>query len=110
MGAAGVGRTTDPERSWTFLTNHAHVLACIVGEPSVRLRDVADRVGITERAAQRIVADLVDAGYLERERVGRRNVYRPHLERSLRHPIDAPHTVGELLGALTPQPRLRAAQ
>ncbi len=110
MGAAGVGQTTDPERSWTFLTNHAHVLACIVGEPSVRLRDVADRVGITERAAQRIVADLVDAGYLERERVGRRNVYRPHLERPLRHSLDAPHTIGELLATLTPAPRLRAAQ
>jgi hypothetical protein len=105
-----VGRTFEPERSWTFLTNHAHVLACIVAEPSVRLRDVADRVGITERAAQRIVADLVEHGYLERRRVGRRNVYRAHLDRPLRHPLDATRTVAELLAPFTDPPRLRAAQ
>ena len=98
------------ERAWTFLTNHAHVLACIVAEPGVRLRDVAARVGITERAAQRIVADLVEAGYLERRRVGRRTVYRADLDRSLRHPLDAGHSVGDLLAALADVRPLRAAQ
>lgn len=89
------------QQGWTFLTNHAHVLRCVVEEPGVRLREVAERVGITERAAQRIVSDLVDAGYLERERVGRRNVYRAHLEHPLRHPLDADRSVGSLLDALT---------
>jgi MarR family len=110
MGAGAVGRTAEPERGWTFLTNHAHVLSCIVGEPGVRLRDVAASVGITERAAQRIVADLVDAGYLERERVGRRNVYRADLDRPLRHPLDAGRPVGDLLSAVADPRPLRAAQ
>jgi hypothetical protein len=105
-----VDRSLESERSWTFLTNHAHVLACIVAEPGVRLRDVAERVGITERAAQRIVADLVETGYLERKRVGRRNLYRADLDQPLRHPLDAHHRVGDLLGAVTDVRPLRAAQ
>ncbi len=87
--------------SWTFLTNHAHVLLCIAADPGARLRDVAARVGITERAAQSIVADLVTAGYLTRERVGRRNHYEIHPARPLRHPIERHHDVGELLALLT---------
>ncbi len=86
--------------SWTFLTNHAHVLLCIASDPGIRLRDVADRVGITERAAQRAVADLVEAGYLTRRKVGRRNEYDIHDERPFRHPIERHHEVGELLGVL----------
>ncbi len=82
---------------WTFLTNHAHVLLCVADDPGVRLRDVADRVGITERAAQKIVGELVDAGYLEREREGRRNRYRLHPELPLRHPMDSEHQIGEIL-------------
>ena len=74
------------------------------------LRDIAARIGITERAAQRIVADLVDTGYLERERVGRRNVYRADLTRHLRHQLEAPYTVGALLTALSDERPLRAAQ
>jgi predicted transcriptional regulator of viral defense system len=66
--------------SWTFLTNHAQVLFCVLQDPTVRLRDVADAVGITERAAQSIVADLVAEGYLSRTRVGRRNQYRVHTD------------------------------
>jgi len=62
-------------RDWTFLTNHARVLVCIRDDPGVRLRDVGTRVGITERAAHRIVTDLADSGYITRERVGRRNQY-----------------------------------
>jgi hypothetical protein len=82
---------------WTFLSNHAHVLLCIAREPEIRLRDVAERVGITERAVQRIVADLEAGQYLERARSGRRNRYEVHPELSLRHPIEAHRDVGALL-------------
>jgi hypothetical protein len=83
--------------TWTFLTNHTHVLVCIANDTTVRLRDVADRVGITERAAQSIVADLVAAGYLSRSRVGRRNTYEIHPDHPLRHPVESHRTVGGLL-------------
>ncbi len=66
--------------SWTFLTNHAHVLLCIAREPDIRLTDIALQVGITPRAAQRIVNELVAAGYLSPTRIGRRNVYTVHPE------------------------------
>ena len=85
---------------WTFLTNHAHVLLLISRDPDIRVRELAEQVGITERAAHRIVADLVDAGYLSRARVGRRNHYVVHPERPLRHPIERAHQVGELLEVL----------
>jgi hypothetical protein len=97
--ATGTGEAA-AHRSWTFLTNHAHVLACVARDPGLRLRDLAVAVGITERAAQRIVAELVTAGYLERSRVGRRNVYRVHRELPMRHPLDAGRPVGDLLDAL----------
>lgn len=83
--------------SWTFLTNHAHVLLCIARDPAIRLRDVAIEVDITERAAQRIVAELVEAGYLSRTREGRRNHYEVHGELPLRHPMERGRPVGELL-------------
>lgn len=86
---------------WTFLTNHAHVLLCISHDHHTRLRDVAERVGITERAAQRIVADLVEGGYLSRTRVGRRNAYEVHVELPLRHPIEQKNAIGSLLGLLS---------
>lgn len=86
--------------TWTFLTNHARVLACVARDPDILLRDVAARVGITERAVQAIVADLEAAGYLERQRVGRRNRYRIHEESPLRHPLDRDHLVVELLDLL----------
>ena len=85
---------------WTFLTNHAHVLICVAQDPNVRLRDVADRVGITERAAQRIVGDLVDAGYVTRTRVGRRNRYEIDPSVPLRHPLERTHGIGDLLAAV----------
>ena len=85
---------------WTFLTNHAHVLLLISRDPDIRVRELAERVGITERAAHRIVGDLVEAGYLSRARVGRRNHYVVHPERPLRHPIERAHQVGELLEVL----------
>lgn len=84
-------------QSWTFLTNHSHVLICLAREPDLRLRDVAARVGITERAVQRIVADLEEAAILTRSREGRRNHYRVHEGQTLRHPIEAHCTVGDLL-------------
>ena len=88
---------------WTFLTNHAHVLLAIARDPQVRLRDVAVTVGITERAAQKIVADLVSAGYLSRERVGRRNSYTVASGRPFRHPLNAGHDLDRLLDLLVPQ-------
>ncbi len=83
--------------AWTFLTNHAHVLLLIAQNPEIRLRDVAKQVGITERAVQRIVADLEAEAYLTRRRSGRRNQYQVNLERPLRHPVEAHRTVGSLL-------------
>ncbi len=82
---------------WTFLTNHSHVLVCLAAEPTTRLRDVAERVGITERAVQRIVSDLEDAGYLTRSKDGRRNSYEIHPDKTLRHSIENHCTVRELL-------------
>lgn len=99
----GVRTTVDPRRArgtWTFLTNHAHVLVCIADEPDIRGRDIAERVGITERAAQAIVADLVAAGYVLRRRAGRRNCYSINLDGPMRHPLDQGHTVRELCTAL----------
>lgn len=85
---------------WTFLTNHAHVLLCVAAEPDLRVRDVAERVGVTERAAMRILADLVAGGYLERLRVGRRTHYRLQLDRPLRHPVESSQAVRVLVDAL----------
>lgn len=82
---------------WTFLSNHAHVLLVIARDPEVRLRDVAVQVGITERAVQRIVADLEAGGYLTRERTGRRNHYCLHPNVPLRHPIERHRTVAQLM-------------
>lgn len=86
-----------PEPAWTFLTNHAHVLLCLAKEPDVRMRDVANLVGITERAVQRIVADLEESGYIVRSRHGRRNRYdvRDHLP--LRHAIERHEKVSSLI-------------
>jgi len=89
---------------WTFLTNHAHVMICVAQDPNIRLRDVAERVGITERAAQRIVADLVEAGYLERSREGRRNSYRLNPDLPLRHPLERQHSIGEIIEVLAGSP------
>lgn len=83
--------------SWTFLTNHSHVLLCLAAEPDARLRDVAAAVGITERAVQHIVADLAAAGVLERTREGRRNRYAFNPDAALRHPIEAHRRVQDLM-------------
>lgn len=83
--------------AWTFLTNHAHVLLCVANDPHARIRDLSLRVGITERAVQRIIFELEEGGYLTHERDGRRNVYRvkPHLP--LRHPLERKNKVAALL-------------
>ena len=85
---------------WTFLTNHAHVLLCLAADPAIRVRDVADDVGITERATLRILHDLVQAGYVSTERVGRRNRYRLRLDEPMRHPMERSRAVGMLVEAL----------
>jgi DNA-binding MarR family transcriptional regulator len=93
---------SDPDRSptWTFLTNHAHVLIAISRDRALRQREIADLVGITEGAVQRILHELEDAGYLRRERIGRRNRYEVVAETSLRHPLERDHTIAEILDAV----------
>ena len=85
------------EAKWTFLTNHTHVLLCLAGQPELLLREVAAQVGITERGVQKIVAELVAAGLLSRERDGRRNNYQLNTLQPLRHPIEAHCTVDGLI-------------
>jgi DNA-binding MarR family transcriptional regulator len=88
---------TTAAAGWDFLTNHAHVLMCVARDPGIRLRDIADAVGITERATHRILSELVADGYVLRERHGRRNRYQLVRERPLRHPLVQEREVGELL-------------
>ena len=92
--------STDEQRTWTFLTNHAQVLLCLAETPDIRLRDVAERVGITERATQRILAELVDGGYVKAERVGRRNRYTVDRQHAMRHSAQRGLEIGALLKAL----------
>jgi DNA-binding transcriptional ArsR family regulator len=97
----GSARTSDtPGARWTFLTNHSHVLILISRNPSAVLRQVAIQVGITERAVQRIIADLEEAGILEREKVGRQNHYRIIADQSLRHSVEAHRTIADLLSLM----------
>jgi DNA-binding IclR family transcriptional regulator len=84
-------------RSWTFLTNHAHVLIAISRDPALRQRDISELVGITEGAVQRILHELEHDGYIARERVGRRNRYSVLGQRPLRHPLEAGHTIEEII-------------
>jgi DNA-binding transcriptional ArsR family regulator len=86
---------------WTFLTNHAHVLLCLARDPETRMRDVAERVGITERAVQRIVSELEQAGYVARDREGRRNRYEVRADVALRHPIERHRSVAALLALVS---------
>jgi predicted transcriptional regulator len=88
-------------KTWTFLTNHAQVILCLAETPDVRLRDVAERVGITERATQRILAELIEAGYIKTERIGRRNRYTVDREHAMRHSAQRGYQIGALLEALT---------
>ena len=94
------GTTSSRPDRWTFLTHHAHALIAIARDADVRLRDIAAILGVTERTAQAIVNDLVDAGYLTRSRVGNRSHYVVNSELPFRHPMERDHAVGELLGLL----------
>ena len=86
-----------PEAGWTFLTNHSHVLLCLVQDPEARMRDVAAKVGITERAVQRIVSELEAAGYVSRTREGRRNTYEVNGALPLRHAVEGHKTLNALI-------------
>ena len=86
---------------WTFLTNHTHVLLCLYRDPEITLREVAVLVGITERMVQKIVAELVDAAFLEVTKVGRRNTYQITVDKKLRHPLEAHRSIGDMLDNLS---------
>lgn len=88
--------------TWTFLTNHSHVLLCIAANPDILTRDIAGLVGITERSAQRIISELEDAGYVSHRKVGRRNHYEVHADLPLRHPLESHLEIKALLEVLTP--------
>ncbi|MBS1709036.1 MAG: winged helix-turn-helix transcriptional regulator [Armatimonadetes bacterium] len=90
-----------PGATWSFVTNHTAVLVCLAQDSGMRLRDVAEKIGITERAVQRIVADLEEAHVLSRQKSGRRNVYTLDTSIPLRHPLLRDKSVGDLLAALT---------
>ncbi len=93
----GSGGDRGPSGSWTFLSNHAHVLVCLARDREIRLRDVAEMVGLTERSVVKIVNELEAAGVVARSRVGRRNHYEIDAEIPLRHPLESQETVGSLL-------------
>ena len=95
----------EPASHWTFFSNHGHVLLLLTREPELVLRGVALRVGITERAVQRIVGELEAGGYLTRTRDGRRNRYEVHLDLPLRHPIESPCTVREVFAVVNRRAR-----
>ncbi len=95
---------TAPAPSWTFLTNHSHVLICIAADPEARMRDIAEKVGITERAVQRIIEELTEGGYLEVEKQGRRNTYVVKARKPLRHPVEAHVQLERLLAIVLEVP------
>jgi predicted ArsR family transcriptional regulator len=104
------GQTTKPS-SWLVLTNHGNVLLCVARDPTIRISELADRVGIGERAAQKIIGDLVNDGYLVRVKEGRRNRYRVNRSAELRHPLFADLEIGPLLDALRqPEPPAGSAE
>ncbi|MGH1344010.1 MAG: winged helix-turn-helix transcriptional regulator [Nannocystales bacterium] len=88
------------EHSWTFLSNYAHVLVCLARDPDITLREVAEQVGVTERAIHRIVGELTTAGVVVKEREGRRNHYTLSLSTPLRHPLEEGKTISDLLSGL----------
>jgi DNA-binding MarR family transcriptional regulator len=91
---------TQPDKPWRFVTNHTQVLLCLARDPDMRMKTIAESVGITERAAQRIVHDLIESGFVQRERVGRRNRYVINRELRMRHEAQHDHEIGELLDLL----------
>lgn len=93
--------TENVTHRWTFLSNHAHVLIALYANPDLVLREVAVKVGITERGVQRIVQDLEDEGFIRREKIGRKNHYQVITNQPLRHPLEAHRTIGDLLKLIT---------
>lgn len=93
-----------PRDDWTFLSNHGHVLVALARDPDARTRDVAEAVGITERAVQQIVADLVEHGYVEKEKVGRRNHYRVTRSSRFRHDLESGVTLGAFVDLVSHSP------
>lgn len=100
---------SEPSANWTFLTNHSHVLLSIWHRPDIKVREIAQIVGITERAVMRIIRELNDAGFLNIEKSGRENRYTVVTELPLRHPLEKNYTVGELLETLSGRERLVTA-
>ena len=95
----GMPKSKIPQKPpWTFLTNHGHVVLSLAHNPDILVRELAVRVGITERAVQRILCELADAGYITREKTGRRTRYTIDRKRALRHPVEAAHSIGDLIG------------
>lgn len=94
---SALGKKTSP---WQFLTNHTHVLVAIRRNPDIRQREIAELVGITEGAVQRIVHELEEGGCLTHNKVGRRNHYEIVEDSDLRHPLETNHTIGEILQVL----------
>lgn len=92
--------SSSPAHGWTFLTNHTHVLVLLSRQPDLRIRDMADEIGITQRAVQRILAELADEGILTIHKDGRRNHYGINRKSRLRHPLESRHTIGEILDLL----------
>jgi DNA-binding MarR family transcriptional regulator len=92
--------SSETTSGWTFLTNHAQVLLAVARNPDARLRDIAEDVGITERAAQRILSDLAESGYVHRQRQGRRNHYRINPTAQMRHPAQGGIEISGLLDFL----------
>jgi DNA-binding MarR family transcriptional regulator len=99
--SATTGKEVSKAAGWTFLTNHTHVLLCLYRDPEITLREVAVLVGITERMVQKIVAELVEAAYLEVTKVGRRNTYQITVDRKLRHPLESHRSIGDMLRNLS---------
>ncbi|HEX6345930.1 MarR family winged helix-turn-helix transcriptional regulator [Umezawaea sp.] len=106
---SAVTRAGTASGSWTFLSNHGHVLLCLAADPHQTLSTIAEQVGITSRGVQLILADLIRDGYVERTKVGRRNQYRVNTEGRLRHPLEAHHSIRDLITALGPPRRTSRA-
>jgi DNA-binding IclR family transcriptional regulator len=92
--------STEASQTWTFLSNHAHVLVCVAKNPDVRLSEVAALVGVRERTVHRIVHELIDAGYISVTKDGRNNVYSIDLDKPLRHPLEADHNIQAIIAPL----------
>jgi len=86
--------------NWTFLTNHAHVLLCLAKDSSMRIRDLAVEVGITERAVQRIIAELTEFDYIDIVKEGRCNIYNIHKDKHLKHPIESHKQISDLISLI----------